>query len=112
MKLKNITAPFKDFFQRIRQGYAGEVNPERDWFLLLLLFVFLVLVSAAVNVFLFFGVYTGEAVSNQVSTDPPAREARQVEERLEGVEAIFGERQERYQEFLDQSYGFVDPARN
>lgn len=96
----------------VSRGYHGQVNPERDWYVLLLIALGLMVASALVNLLILFDVYRGAPISAETSENPPARETQQTEERLEEIEAIFEARARAFEETLTRPYEFVDPARN
>lgn len=103
---------FQQFWSSLSRGYHGQVNPERDWYILILIGCGLMLASVLVNLIIFFDVYRGAPISAETSENPPARETQQTEERLKEVESIFETRARVFEETLTQPYEFVDPARN
>lgn len=104
-KLQNI-------WKGVVRSYRAEVNPERDWYLLLVVSSGLLLISALINLIIFFDVYRGASIVGPGTENPPARETQQTEMRLEEIENIFDTRAESFEKILSEPYGFVDPARN
>lgn len=112
MDTKELTQKLQTFFHAVRRGYAGDPKPERDWNLVLLLASIVLLISIAVNAFLFLRVYEGEPLSRNTDVNPPARETEEIETRLQNLEEIFEARAAAYDSFIETTYPFVDPARN
>ena len=112
MKLKELARKIILRINLLKRGYAGRIQTERDWSILLIFAGIIFLVSAAVNGMFFMRVYEGSPLSEKVNTNPPARETQEMVDELAGIEEIFDRRAAAQQAFIDTEYPFVDPARN
>lgn len=112
MNGKSLTKNLTQIVRRVRKGYAGSINAERDWFLILAIAGIGILASGVMNAISFTHVYDGKPISRETNTNPPARETKALEERLESINTFFMERSEAHQAAQQSAYPFVDPARN
>ena len=88
------------------------MRPTRDWFLLLIISLVILLGLLATNAVYFFQVLEGRPLSSEVDVRPESRSTQAIGERLKTVEELFGVRAEEHRGFLMEPYRFVDPARN
>jgi len=112
MNTKALTKKILTIINSLKKGYAGSIDADRDWGILLILAVVTLLISGVTNAIFFVRVYDGEPLSENVDANPPLRDTQEVSERLEGIETIFEIRETEKREFIDTPYLFVDPARN
>lgn len=84
-------------------GYGSRLKPQRDWFILLSLFIVLLLASLLWNLWLFSKVTNGQAIGAATST-PAAPSVN-----LDTVKNVFETRAAERAGFQG-SYHFVDPS--
>tara|TARA_B100000508_G_scaffold60333_2_gene47488 strand:+ start:40242 stop:40580 length:339 start_codon:yes stop_codon:yes gene_type:complete len=112
MNFKTLSKKALNFVNTIKRGYAGHINAERDWAVLLIIAAIALLLSAVTNAIFFARVYEGEPLSQNTNTNPEPKETQEISDRLKEIETIFEVRENEKDAFVDTSYPFVDPARN
>ncbi len=94
------TLPFKNLFARF--SYGNRPRPARDWFALLSIATFLIVLSIGWNLWLLRSVERGRVIGNEA---PPAFDATPIEE----IRAVFESRALEELKYRQQ-YRFVDPS--
>ena len=112
MDTKKILTKLLSVLNKLKRGYAGDIQAERDWGILLIVSGIVLLGSVAINAVFFARVYEGEPLSKNINTNPEPKETKEVGEKLKNIETIFEIRAQERQAFIDTNYPFIDPARN
>jgi len=112
MNTKDLLQKGTAILNKLKRGYAGGINAERDWLIVLGVAGIVLLISAVLNAISFVKVYEGEPLSKNIDTNPPGRETQEISDRLLKVEGIFDAREKEKETFINTEYPFVDPARN
>jgi uncharacterized iron-regulated membrane protein len=86
-------------------AYGDRIRPARDWFVLLTVFIFLLLVGIAWNVFLFTQ-FANEVTTNAATAAPAQLNASSS---IVKVQTIFQQRATEENNY-QQNYHFVDPS--
>lgn len=95
--------------KRVRQGYGVEIHPRRDWKILLVVVVLLVIISLGMNSILFLRVLGGWSLSEDAFSSHALRTPQ--EEDIATLDALFELRRVRTNTFVSGEIPFVDPSR-
>lgn len=109
--IQNIVKKIARLWKRLTTHTLGEVHPERDWVVLLVLSLLLFFISIGVNGVLFYRVYNGTALAGNKTENTVSKQTEKINKEVEEIQKIFDARKEQYDKFISEPYSFVDPAR-